>query len=107
MDEFARCVRERDYSAAHKIVSPDIIGFGSITRIAMGRSELESRQWRHIWESTTGFAWHTVQFVSQGDLVVVFATWSSYRGSDLRRGRATIALRGDQAVHTHFSLDPS
>jgi ketosteroid isomerase-like protein len=118
MVDFARAVRERDFAAGRRLFAPEVIGYGTVCRRADGLAELERRQWSRVWPVTRDFDFDYRDAVSLacGDGLMVLAQWRSVgcegsRELGERRGRSTILLRespgGLQAVHTHFSLDPS
>jgi ketosteroid isomerase-like protein len=122
LEEFATCVRNRDIAAGRELFATEVRSFGSRVEQVENVEELVKRQWSRVWFDTRGFRFHeeTVREVRSrdGDLVCVFAVWSSEGVGEggrsfLRRGRCTIVLRreaahpvGYVAVHTHFSKTP-
>lgn len=114
-------VAARDFDAAERRFSADVVGFGTRASVARGLRVLRAEQWEHVWPNIEGF-WFDVAsadvWVSpDGAFAVIGAAWSSNgRSATGRRfprgGRATIALRRGEVsgewrgVHTHFSLDP-
>jgi len=113
LDAFASAVRNRDYTAARALFCPDVRAFGTAIPVANGIEQLETAQWRPIWDTTYGFTFQAPQIIEAGSLCVIIAQWSSRRTSDdsPRYGRATILLmRVDNrwfALHTHLSLEPT
>jgi ketosteroid isomerase-like protein len=119
LETFARCVRERDMTAARTLFAPSVHAFGTHVERLDGLDDLMARQWRHVWARTRGFRFLDAPIVTQasddGSLVCVQALWASEgvhsdgRTFD-RGGRCTIVLRatsaGWVAVHTHFSRTP-
>jgi len=112
LKNFARCVRDRDYTAACALVAPAALSFGTVEAVCVGRSELEANQWRRVWHTTNGFTWcGRPSVIIVCDSYIVIAQWTSWTVDNKeRRGRATIVLQLDggvlQATHTHFSLNP-
>ena len=122
LDEFARCVRERDVTGARALFAPGVRAFGTFVEYAEGREELVTRQWNDVWPRTQGFRFLDAPMVIEasedGSLVCVLSLWESEGldasgGSFVRRGRSTTILRRLAsapahyvAVHTHFSKTP-
>jgi ketosteroid isomerase-like protein len=122
LDDFAVCVRGRDFSRARGLFARDTHGFGTVERSMDSRVKLERAQWARVWPRTSGFCFLRtgLRMVVSGDggHVVVMARWkacndpSPVRPVYDRRGRATVVLRrtgaagGWVAQHTHFSFDP-
>ena len=118
---WAACIRAVDYAAARAMFSPDVVGFGTRTKMLSGLDELERRQWRAVWPVTSGFKFDPgrtrCEVSPDRRLACVIAPWTSRgRRPDgrgfTRRGRATILLRRKTlrapwlALHTHLSLNP-
>ena len=119
--EWAACIRAVDYAAARAMFDPDVVSFGTRTRMMSGLDELERRQWRKVWPVTTGFRFDPertrCEISPDRRIACVIAPWASKgkRGNGrafTRRGRATIVLRRRtlrspwRALHTHLSLNP-
>lgn len=118
---WARCIRERDFDAGHRLFDPDVVSFGTFVAVAQGIDELEREQWRRTWPFIDNFRFdHEAArvFLSPDRLLATVAVgWSSVGvGADGkpfgRPGRASlVVLRTTpnaewRAVHTHFSLSP-
>ena len=111
---FAKAVRTRDYVAARALVVDHVDSFGTVVERVTDAGDLERKQWRPIWETTTEFAFREVKVThdSNSELAIVIAQWSSLGTQGQRRdGRATLvlSLRADdrwRAIHTHFSRTP-
>lgn len=121
---FARAVRERDYAAGSALFAPEIVAFGTVADRADGIDTLAARQWRVVWETTSGFEFDyaSLRCERHGDRAWAGSAWSSIATGGLtpgrrRAGRASIVLarddRGDasrpcwRAIHSHFSLTPT
>lgn len=107
---FESAVRRRDYVDARELFNPAVIAFGTVVPFACGVWQLETEQWRKIWEITTGFTFGAATIDTSGELATICAMWTSFADATLRAGRSTIVLRRDnekwRAIHTHFSLTP-
>jgi ketosteroid isomerase-like protein len=117
LDTFAAAVRARDYSTARSLCAADVFSFGTVVARALGIDDLESGQWRPVWNVTSGFSFDLslMHCGGKGGTFWMAAPWSSwgYRPSQEAfelRGRATVVLHQSGhsllAVHTHFSLLP-
>lgn len=127
LDAFAACVRNRDYAGGQRLFSPNVHGFGTRTREALGMAALLREQWQPTWERTRDFAFlydasnpPILVWSADRSQVVVMVSWSSW-GVDTpadwehqepyhRQGRSTLVLQKSVpdwlAIHTHFSMDP-
>src|SRR5580704_5267250 len=118
LEKFAGAVRAKDFAAGRALCQPHVFSFCTVVSNADGLDELESRQWRGVWNATHGFKFDlsSLRCGGRGGVFWAASTWSSF-GKDahqqdfLRCGRATIILQGHgpdlRAVHTHFSLEPA
>jgi ketosteroid isomerase-like protein len=118
LDQFAAAVRAVDYEAGEALFAPEVVGFGTVGALLVGRDALVERQWRRVWGVTSGFRFDLDRATCGFTDVMAWAAapWVS-RGTRAgqpfdRRGRATYVLRrGDGgrwlAVHSHHSLDPA
>lgn len=119
LEQFAHCVRARDFAAAQQMFDTNVSSFGTWTGRMDGLDDLVSRQWSNVWPKTTGFEIELQDAFGGSDVSGSWAavTWKSHalngdgsRGFE-RRGRATFVFRRDAgkllAVHTHFSMEPA
>lgn len=122
LEQFAACVRERDFPGARLLFAQDTHSFGTVERSMDSRAKLERAQWVRVWPRTSGFCFIRtgLRVVMSGDggQAVVMARWKACndpapaRPVYDRRGRATVVLcrtgapGGWVAKHTHFSFDP-
>lgn len=122
LEEFAVCVRARDFTRGRALFAKDAHGFGTVVRVAGARAKLEKEQWGWVWPRTSGFrferAGSRLEIDEDGLWAVAMVTWKACNEAAPkrvvldRRGRATIVLRRDAvntpwlARHTHFSFDP-
>jgi ketosteroid isomerase-like protein len=116
LEAMQECVRGGRFEDARELFADDAVAFGTVVPMAVGRQELERRQWRELWARTRDFAFQLDQMhcLALGAGVAVAVRWHSTGLSEdgpfERRGRATVVLaeRGGRlvAVHSHFSLDP-
>ena len=118
LERFAAAVRAADYDAGRALFHPDAVGFGTFTRMAIGRENLIESQWRNIWGCTRGFRFLLDEAVIQieGDIAWVATPWHSQGRDEAgqwfdRHGRTTLILRrqGDRwlCVHSHYSRVPT
>jgi ketosteroid isomerase-like protein len=118
LETFAADVRGKDYDHARKLFAEDVLAFGTRATKMTDLGQLEFHQWRPIWDKTTDFSFkrETLGIFSALLQHTVAVLWYStgYDGTGapfMRRGRATIVLKETdgklQAVHCHFSLDPT
>jgi len=122
LDEFAMCVREKDFSSGRKMFSEDVIGFGTWTGRMVGMEDLLISQWSNVWSKTEGFEFDEdytdfwCNDAIEPTQCTVAALWKSTgigedgRGFE-RKGRSTIVLKrhlGNEwrAIHSHFSFFP-
>lgn len=121
LEEWAALVRARDYASARALFHPDVVGFGTYTRVVHGLDNLERHQWRSVWGTIEGFQFRIEQLEcgASGDglLAWLVAPWTStgfYEDGATfdRPGRATVVLTRESvnapwhAIHTHISLAP-
>ena len=118
MDEFAACVRDRDYERGRRMFAKDAVGFGTVAELEVGLENLMQNQWHRVWGNTRGFVYdlETAEHGGEEPVYWCAAKWSSF-GKDAtgreveRKGRCTIILhRRDGkllAVHSHYSFTPS
>ena len=122
MHDWAACIRAVDFAAGREMFSPSVVSFGTREKNMMcGLDQLERRQWRHVWNVTSGFAFdlertHCLVSPDRRHACVV-APWTSKgrkpngRGF-VRRGRCTLLLQRRtlrapwRALHSHLSLNP-
>lgn len=118
LERFAAAVRAADYDAGRELFHPDAIGFGTFTRMAVGRENLIDSQWRKIWGCTRGFRFLLDDAVIQieGDIAWIAAPWYSQGRDETgqwfdRHGRTTLILRHHAGrwlcVHSHYSRVPT
>jgi len=117
LNGFSQAVRARDYDLGRRFFAPDVLGFGTVAERCDGLENLEMRQWRKVWDVTTGFKFDLDSAVisQEGNMAWAACSWQSF-GKDaagspvLRRGRSTFVFRreGEQwrSIHSHFSLEP-
>ena len=122
LQEFTRCIRQVDYSAARRLFSPDVYGFGTRARSYQGIDDCNQNQWKHIWPKTKQFTFeidkaHCLRSPDH-EFCCLAIEWNSLGtkpdGSEfLRRGRCTLILAADTttelgwvAKHSHFSMIP-
>jgi len=114
---FSKAVRARDYESGRRFFTEEVIGFGSVAERCDGLQNLELRQWRKVWDATTGFEFDYDSSIvdTEGSMAWAACSWQSFgKTSDgepvLRRGRSTFVFRRENdrwvAVHSHFSLEP-
>lgn len=114
---FSQAVRARDYESGRRFFSEEVIGFGSVAERCDGLQNLEVRQWRKVWDATTGFEFDldTAAVNAEQNMAWAACSWQSFGTTAegqtlLRRGRSTFVFcRIDGqwlAVHSHFSLEP-
>jgi len=114
---FSKAVRDRDYESGRRFFAEEVIGFGSVAERCDGLENLEVRQWRKVWDFTTGFEFDLDNTAVNADHQMAWAasSWQSFGKSAsgepvLRRGRSTFVFRKEEdqwlAVHSHFSLEP-
>jgi ketosteroid isomerase-like protein len=116
LERFAAAVRAVDLAAGRALFAPEVVAFGTIGVMLVGREELVERQWRQIWPVTSGFryALDRLHCGFSGELAWVAVPWASQGSRDgvpfERRGRASFVLRHERdgwlAIHSHHSLDP-
>jgi ketosteroid isomerase-like protein len=122
-EDFAACVRNRDFAGGHALFAPECRGFGTCTEFAADLGGLAQNQWLPVWGSTHSFHFLPAPFEvilsPDGLLACVLALWESKGigpdGADFpRRGRCTTVLRPSGivspkwlAVHTHYSKTPN
>ena len=116
LDRFAAAVRAVDLSAGRALFAPEVVAFGTVGEMLVGREELVERQWLQIWPVTRGFRYdlNRAHCGFSGELAWAAAPWASQGLRDGvpfdRRGRASFVLRreGDLwlAIHSHHSLAP-
>ena len=115
--EFGMCCKSRDFSAARKLVSPQVCSFGTKVDLVTSLNELEEQQWKNIWPLMEEFEFLLKKLIAngQGDFAWGITPWHSVGfdadGNSFNRpGRATVILQKFEenwlAVHTHFSLLP-
>lgn len=115
---FEARVRAVDYAGARPLFAEEVVSFGTFGTILVGRQELETGQWRHVWSRIRDFRFRLDQLTwgAAGDLAWAVCLWGSEGlredGSTFPRpGRATVILRRQNdrwlAIHTHFSLEPT
>lgn len=118
LERFSAAVRAADYDAGRALFDPDAIGFGTFTRMAIGRENLIDAQWRKIWGCTRGFRFLLDDAVIQieGDIAWIAAPWHSQGRDETgqwfdRHGRTTLILRHRDrewlCVHSHYSRVPA
>ena len=116
--EMQACVRTVDYERAHALFAEDVVAFGTLAIVVVGRDRLERDQWHNVWPTIQDFTFRLTELHCQGtvEAVCVIVPWDSVgQGPDghafNRPGRATLLLspRGDRwvATHSHFSLAPT
>ncbi|MFL6060694.1 MAG: YybH family protein [Marmoricola sp.] len=116
LNEFAECVRRRDYEAGRALFVGDATGFGTVANQYADLDDLVGEQWSEVWDRTEEFTFAEERSSwiggSQGTVAV---TWRSIGLEDgdrrERTGRATVVIhRYDDgevlAVHSHFSMTP-
>lgn len=123
--QFADCVRSRNFERGESLFAPDAHGFGTRCREANSLADLMINQWLPTWPRTTDFDYapDSVQVNLSDDLSMAFVTarWQS-NGVDraelwgrqapyLRSGRCTFVLKRLQpdawsCIHSHFSMNP-
>ena len=118
--ELAGYVRAVDFAPARKLMTEDLVIFGTIKDFVESQPEAEANQWRHVWPSIDDFVFRDDirAFVSPDRLFAVGLAIFDSTGYDKeggtfsRPGRATVsfvrAKVGDPFVanHTHMSLFP-
>lgn len=114
---FSQAVRSRDYDMGRHFFALDVVGFGTVAERCDGLENLELRQWRKVWDVTTGFEFDLDSAIvnQDGNMAWAACSWQSIgkNAADepiLRRGRSTFVFRRDgeqwRAIHSHFSLEP-
>ena len=121
---FAQAVRDQDYAAGSALFAPEIVAFGTVADRADGIDALVARQWRVVWETTSGFEFDyaSLRCERHGDRAWAASAWSSVATRGLtpgrrRTGRASLVLAREdrgvaprscwRAIHSHFSLTPT
>lgn len=121
LEEFAGCVRNKDFTRGELMFFPDATGFGTWTKRMGSLYELREQQWRNVWPNTEGFKFDLehAQVMELSDNIklncVALVSWSSIGiegGTKFEReGCATIVLMSCNGVlkakHTHFSQTPT
>ncbi len=123
LEEFASCVRNRDFERGRDMFLEEVVGYGTWTDRMVGLDNLVVSQWCNVWPKTEGFTfdWDSsnvwCDHPSAPKLAVIAALWSGNGvdgsgGHFDRKGRSTTVLQKDaadrwRAVHTHFSLLPN
>jgi len=122
LEEFAACVRKRDFKAGRLLFDPHVHAFDIKASSAHNLDALVANQWKPIWTTTRDFRFLPDSVVTyssdDGVLVCVLGRWESVGlkaggGTFDCRGRSTLLLQkweaspfGYLALHTHFSLVP-
>ena len=118
MDGSLRRGRARvDYAAGRALFADEVVSFGTVGAMLIGREELVQEQWSKIWGVTSGFCYELerARCGVGGELGWAAAPWASQGMRDGRpfdrRGRASFVLRREGrlwlAIHSHHSLDPA
>ena len=115
LEEFASCVRRRDFDGGRLLFDEHATGFGTAASRYSSLDALVTSQWERVWPRTEEFDFDGVeqQWLDE-NLCAVAATWHSVGieddGPRSRSGRATLVLvrseRGLVAVHSHLSMEP-
>jgi ketosteroid isomerase-like protein len=113
------CVQMVDFAGARPLFAEDVVAFGSVTPVSIGRGATEEEQWRTVWGYIDGFRWRLddLRAMVSGDrcTAVGMALFDSTGYTELGRpyerpGRATVVLGragiGEEwiARHIHVSL---
>jgi len=119
LEQFADCVRRRDFAGAEPLFNARVVAFGTRNEVLENLSELRERQWRPTWQTTRDFRFLAdtvhVELSATGADAWATALWTSIgepgdRPAFDRRGRATFILRRAggrwQCIHSHLSLMP-
>lgn len=117
MEQFASCVRDRDYFRARWLFSESVYSFGTVAEFLEGLNDLAGRQWERVWDVTEDFdfRYERAHCWMSKDQACIAVPWSSRgvhsRMAETRNGRCTLLLKresdGWKAHHTHFSMTPA
>lgn len=123
--QFAACVRSRNFAGGESLFAPSAHGFGTRCREANSLADLLVHQWQPTWPRTADFDYAPdsvhVNLSNDLSMALVTARWQS-QGVDqaelwgrqvpyLRSGRCTFVLKlvppgASCCIHSHFSMDP-
>lgn len=119
LNQWAEMIRMQRFDDAKHLFADDVHGFGTVMTAVTGRDQLIQGQWQAVWPRTRAFSFNmdTVRAWGNDTLCALAVQWRS-EGIEhasnnifLRSGRATVVLQrvteGWQAIHTHFSIDPT
>jgi ketosteroid isomerase-like protein len=116
LERFAAAVRAADLDAGRALFAPEVVAFGTVGAMLVGREQLASGQWEKVWPVTSGFCFdmERAHCGVAGDLAWAAAPWTSRGLRDGapfdRSGRGSYVLRREGgawlAIHSHHSLDP-
>lgn len=115
LENWVAAIRSRDFEAGRRLFAADVVAFGSLSSIMVGREALVAEQWQKVWSATRGFTFGApALFTVSDDLAVFAAEWRSEGvgddGTYDRQGRATLVLQarpeGLVCVHSHVSMLP-
>ncbi len=124
-EDFALCVRNRDFANARTLFASTVHSYGTKAVEVSSLDQLLKEQWCPTWHRTQRFAYLAesmdIQLSQDGSVAIVCARWRS-EGVDSqeawerqqpyeRSGRCTFVLTRQISGslicnHTHFSLDP-
>ena len=118
--QWGECIEGLDFARARTLFVPEVVGFGTYRDLLVGLDDLETRQWRPLWTSISGFRFDLgglwTEVSPDGRMGHLAAGWTSTGthgdGTAFERpGRCTVTLRRAGAdapwlgTHTHFSLN--
>jgi ketosteroid isomerase-like protein len=110
LNEFEKCVVNKDYSAAKNLYSKSAKNFGTRVDFSSSIDDYVERQWNAVWEISRNFRFNDLLFCDES-LNYCLVTWQNETLIDslftLRQGRATFIFDKSQrellCVHSHFS----
>lgn len=118
LDSWQDLINSVQYEQARSLFSDDVIAFGTVAGVMEGLSDLESRQWRHVWHRIKDFCFEksTAVIFSEPNsaMATVCCLWHSLGKTQSswyeRRGRVTLVLARKSGsilcLHSHFSMEP-
>jgi ketosteroid isomerase-like protein len=113
-------INSGDLAAGRTLFADDVVAFGSLAGMMVGKDDLIARQWSRMWPRLRDFAFDFDRLTLLGEpgdtTLTIVAPWQSLgtkgggTGWYERRGRATLVLKhtpgGYRCIHSHFSMEP-